>query len=67
MHNRMVQLVDRMLDLHRKKNQAKTDSEKELFEHQIKATDKEIDQLVYRLYGVAETEQKIIEETKHGN
>jgi hypothetical protein len=67
MHDQMVQLVERMLDLHKKKHHAKTDSERELFEHQIKATDREIDQLVYRLYGVAETEQKIIEGTKHGD
>ena len=60
MHDRMVQLVERMLDLHRKKNHAKTDSEKELFEHQIKATDKEIDELVYGLYGLTEEEIKLI-------
>lgn len=60
MHDRMVELVERMLDLHRKKNQAKTDSEKELFEHQIKATNKEIDELVYRLYGLTAGEIKSI-------
>lgn len=54
MHDRMVQLVERMLDLHKKKQQAKADSEKELFEHQIKATDREIDQLVYKLYNITE-------------
>ena len=45
-----------MLDLHRKKHQAKTDSEKELFEHQIKATDREVDEVVYRLYGLTDEE-----------
>jgi len=54
MHDRMVQLVERMLDLHKKKQQAKADSEKELFDHQIKATDKEIDELVFKLYGLSE-------------
>jgi hypothetical protein len=49
-----------MLDLHRKKNHAKTDSEKELFEHQIKATDKRIDELVFKLYGLNEEEEQIV-------
>ncbi|MDI6767961.1 MAG: Eco57I restriction-modification methylase domain-containing protein, partial [Bacteroidota bacterium] len=61
MHDRMVRLVERMLDLNKKKQQAKADSEKELFEHQIKATDKEIDELVYKLYNITEEEQKIVE------
>lgn len=42
-------------------NQSKTDSEKELFDHQIKATDKEINLLVNKLYDVTDEEQKIIE------
>jgi type I restriction-modification system DNA methylase subunit len=61
MHDKMVQLVERMLDLHKKKQHANADSEKELFEHQIKATDNEIDELVYRLYGLTEEEIKIVE------
>lgn len=61
MHDRMVQLVERMLDLHKKKQQAKTNSEKELFDHQIKATDREIDQLVYKLYNITEEEIRIVE------
>ena len=50
-----------MLDLHKKKQQANADSEKELFEHQIKATDNEIDELVYKLYRLSEEEIKIVE------
>jgi hypothetical protein len=61
MHDRMVQLVERMLDLHKKKQHANADSEKELFEHQIKATDNEIDELVYKLYRLSEEEIKIVE------
>ena len=53
---------DRMLDLHKKKQHANADSEKELFEHQIKATDNEIDELVYELYGLSEEEIKVVEE-----
>jgi hypothetical protein len=62
MHDRMVQLVERMLDLHKKKQQANADSEKGLFEHQIKATDREIDELVYKLYGLSEMEKVILNE-----
>jgi type I restriction-modification system DNA methylase subunit len=61
MYDRMVQLVERMLDLHKKKQQANADSEKELFEHQIKATDREIDELVYKLYNLNEEEREIVE------
>ena len=61
MHDRMVQLVERMLDLHKKNHQAKADSEKELFEHQIKATDWEIDEVVFQLYDLTESEKKILE------
>ncbi len=60
MHDRIVQLVERMLDLHKKKQQSKAESEKELFEHQIKATDNEIDQLVYKLYELSDEEIKIV-------
>jgi type I restriction-modification system DNA methylase subunit len=60
-HDQMVRLVERMLDLHKKNHQAKSDSEKELFEHQIKATDKEIDELVYRLYLLTEEEITVVE------
>ena len=45
-----------MLDTHKKKHQSKVESEKELFEHQIKAIDKEIDEMVYRLYGITDKE-----------
>lgn len=49
-----------MLGLY-KKQQANADSEKELFEHQIKATDREIDDLVFKLYGLTEEEIKVVE------
>lgn len=63
-HGRMVRLVERMLDLHAKKNQAKADSEKELFGHQIKATDREVEGLVFRLYELTVDEIKMVEGTK---
>jgi len=40
----------------------KTDHEKSLIQCQIDATDKQIGQLVYKLYGLADNEIRIVEE-----
>ena len=40
----------------------KTDHEKSLIQRQIKETDRQIDQLVYELYGLTDEEIKIVEE-----
>jgi len=63
-HDRMVTLVDRMLDLHQKLQKGKIVHEKELLERQIKITDNQIDRLVYELYGLTEEEIKIVEGSK---
>ena len=60
-HDKMVALVERMLALHKQKADVKTDHEKNLIERQIEATDKQIDALVYELYGLTEEEIKIVE------
>jgi len=60
-HDKMVILVERMLDQNKKLKNARTDQEQTIIERQIIATDKEIDKLVYELYGLTEEEQKIIE------
>lgn len=59
-HDDLVGLVDVMLDLNKKLQDFKG-SEKEQIQQQIDKTDKEIDQLVYKLYGLTEEEIKIIE------
>jgi len=61
-HDRMVELVDTMLKLHKNLRAAKTDHEKSLIQRQIDATDKQIDQLVYELYGLTDEEIRIVEE-----
>jgi len=58
----MVEFVDTMLDLHRKLAATKTDHERSLIQRQIDTTDKQIDQLVYELYGLTDKEIKIVEE-----
>jgi predicted nucleic acid-binding Zn-ribbon protein len=51
----------RMLTLHKQLGEVKTDHEKTLLERQIEATDKQIDALVYELYGLTEEEIRIVE------
>jgi len=60
-HDLMVDLVDRMLDLHKKLRNVKTPHEKETLQRQIDATDQQIDRLVYELYELTEEEIKIVE------
>ena len=59
----MVELVDQMLELHKQLASARTDHEKTAIQRQIDATDRQIDQLVYELYGLTEEEIKIVEGT----
>jgi len=59
--DRMVSLVQRMLDLHKQLAAAKVPDDKTRIQRQIDATDKQIDRLVYNLYGLTEEEIKIVE------
>jgi type I restriction-modification system DNA methylase subunit len=59
MHDRMVSLVERMLQLH--KRSPRTPQEQEMLKREIESTDRQIDTLVYELYGLTEEEIKIIE------
>jgi type I restriction-modification system DNA methylase subunit len=61
MHDELVALVERMLELHKQLKKASFASEKEPIERQIAATDKKIDQHVYQLYGLTDEEIKIVE------
>jgi adenine-specific DNA-methyltransferase len=60
-HDRTVEMVEQMLALHEQLASAKTEHEKTAIQRQIDATDKQIDQLVYELYGLTEEEIKIVE------
>lgn len=61
-HDKQVKLVERMLDLQIQFHGAKTPHEKTAIERQIAATGRQIDQLVYELYGLAENEIRVVEE-----
>jgi len=63
-HDQIVGLVDAMLKLHKDLQSAKTDHEKSLIQRQIDATDKQIDQFVYELYGLTEEEGRLVEEQR---
>jgi hypothetical protein len=51
-----------MLELQKKYHDARMEKDKELYERQIKIVDTQIDGLVYDLYGLAEEEEKVVEE-----
>ncbi|HHT9105764.1 MAG TPA: Eco57I restriction-modification methylase domain-containing protein [Candidatus Wujingus californicus] len=61
-HDRMVELVNQMLELHKQLASAKTNHDKTVIQRQIDATDQQIDQLVYELYRLTKEEIKIVEE-----
>lgn len=58
-HDKMVSLVERMLELH--KRSPRTPQEKVSLQREIESTDRAIDKLVYELYGLTEDEIKIVE------
>jgi len=60
-HDKMVSLVERMLDMHKRLAKAKAPDDKTKLQRQIDATDQEIDHLVYDLYGLTEEEIAIVE------
>jgi len=61
--DRMVALVDRMLEVSKKKHSGKlAPSELDRVDREIASTDAEIDKLVYELYGITDEERRIIEE-----
>jgi type I restriction-modification system DNA methylase subunit len=59
MHDKMVSLVERMLELH--KRSPRTPQEQEMVKREIESTDVRIDRLVYALYGLSEDEVKVVE------
>jgi SAM-dependent methyltransferase len=60
-HDRMVKLVDTMLQLHPRLVAAQAAHDRDLIQRQIDATDQQIDALVYQLYGLTAEEIKIVE------
>jgi len=57
----MMSFVEYMSELHKQLAAAKSAPEKTTIQRQIDATDKQIDELVYELYGLGEEERRIVE------
>ena len=60
-HDKLVTLVDRMLELYKKKDSLPPSAERERVEREIAVTDEKIDDIVYWLYGITEEERGMIE------
>jgi len=58
-HDKMVSLVERMLDLQRRT--PRTPQEQEMVKREVQSTDNQIDRLVYDLYGLTGDDIKIVE------
>ncbi len=63
-HDKMVQLVEQMLALHKKLADTVMENERQALQQEIEITDKEIDQLVYELYGLTEEEICVMDGSK---
>jgi hypothetical protein len=59
-HDKLVSLVENMLELQKKHHEARMEQDKELYERQIKMVDTQIDRVVYDLYGLTEEEVKVV-------
>jgi len=62
-HDKMVKLVRNMLENTKKIMDIKSSNEKQILQRQIDATDQQIDEIVYTLYGLNKKEIAIIEES----
>ena len=60
LHDKMVELVDRMLDWHKQLPDL-TGEALRIVNARIERTDREIDELVYRLYGLTDDEVRVVE------
>ena len=60
----LIRLADRIQSLFKNLSVANTPHDKESLQRQIDVTDKQIDQLVYKLYGLTEEEVGVVEGKK---
>lgn len=60
-HDKIVVLVDNIIELNKKLNTEKNPNSITMINRQINAVDKQIDSLVYKLYGLSEEEIRVIE------
>lgn len=65
LHDKMVSLVERMLQLNQDMKSMNVPSDKEMIQRQKDVTDKQIDNLVYDLYDLSDEEIKIVEDSSN--
>jgi TaqI-like C-terminal specificity domain/N-6 DNA Methylase len=63
-HHNIIGLVDQMLETQKKAHSSKTESDKKHYQQKIEIIDKQIDELVYELYGLTKEEIAVVEERK---
>ena len=62
-HGLIVQKIDAMLEAKNQLAEAETDRDKTYYENKCAALDRQIDRIVYNLYGLTETEIQIVEQS----
>ena len=62
-HDKIVSLVERMLELEKGLASARTSANRRLYQRQIEAKESEIDALVYKLYGLTQNEIRTVEKS----
>lgn len=60
-YNKVISLTNTIISTLKKQNEKKTEHEIKVLQRQIDAAEKQIDKLVYELYGLTEDEIKIVE------
>lgn len=60
---KIIKNVDLIIELTKKLESINLDREKDIIKKQIEALEKQIDEIVYKLYGITEEEKNIIEES----
>ena len=60
-HDKIVQLVDQILEAKKQLQKVTTDKDKTYYKRRCETLDRQIDQLVYELYGLTEEEIRIVE------
>ncbi len=62
-HDKLTSLVEKMMEAKKQSSVALMDSDKDFYKNQCDALDRQIDALVYELYGLTANEIKIVEGT----
>ena len=60
-HSRIVESVKTMMTLHDRLGMNRTEGERRVLQHQIETTDRQIDKLVYELYGLTKEEIAVVD------